>query len=122
VWDIPHVEGLSVSKGGGGPTKENGPVRAATALRKGVLGPSVEIPYKANLPELKGSCGYGKQRVKGYLVDLGQYFEWLGRRDPLGVTAQDVRRYAHTMQAARLAPRTRARRTTALRACYEGCP
>lgn len=83
--------------------------------------PNTTVPLHPLLEEWAGelaTLNRSPKTIKGYLVDLGQYFEWLGRRDPLGVTAQDVRRYAHTMQAAGLAPRTRARRTTAIRTWY----
>src|SRR5438132_1513681 len=57
--------------------------------------------------------------IRGYLIDLGQFLEWLRERDPLGIGEVDVRRFAHRMQSAGLAPRTRARRTTAVREWYK---
>ncbi len=59
------------------------------------------------------------QTIRLYLGDLRQFLEWLGPdRDPLKVTPADVRRFSHAMTKAGLQPRSRARRTTAIRGWY----
>jgi site-specific recombinase XerD len=59
------------------------------------------------------------QTIRLYLSDMRQFFEWLGERDPLAVTPADVRRFSHAMTKAGLQPRSRARRTTAIREWYK---
>ncbi len=59
------------------------------------------------------------QTIRLYLGDLRQFLEWLGPgRDPLEVKPADVRRFSHAMTKAGLQPRSRARRTTAIRGWY----
>lgn len=57
--------------------------------------------------------------IRGYTVDLQQYFEWLEGRDPLEATERDVERFAEAMARSGLNPRSQARRLVAIRQFYQ---
>jgi len=80
--------------------------------------PSRPIPHGEWAGQL-ATANRSPRKIRGYLIDLKQFLEWLGRRDPLTIGEDGIRRFAHAMQAAGLAPRTRARRTTAVREWYK---
>lgn len=64
------------------------------------------------------SANKSNRTVGEYLGDLRQFMEFLQKTDLAAVTADVVRRYAHAMTRAGLAPRSRARRIVAIRRFY----
>src|SRR3972149_1137632 len=88
-------------------------------FRRSFRGPPGDIPPL--LQEWAGeleSANRSPRTVGEYLLDLRQFIQFLRGTDLLSVSTDDVRRFAHAMTHAGLAPRSRARRIVAIRRFY----
>jgi site-specific recombinase XerD len=63
--------------------------------------------------------GAAERTRKAYSVDLGQFVEWAGDRQPGDLRHRDVRRYAAGLSSAGAAPATVARKLAAIRGLFD---
>jgi len=63
--------------------------------------------------------GAAERTRRAYAVDLGQFVEWAGDRNPGDLRHRDVRRYAAGLSAGGAAPATVARKLAAIRGLFD---
>ena len=63
--------------------------------------------------------GAAERTRRAYGVDLGQFVEWAGEREPGEIRHRDVRRYAAGLSSQGLAPTTVARKLAAVRGLFD---
>lgn len=63
--------------------------------------------------------GAAERTRRAYAVDLGQFVEWVGGRNPGDLRHRDVRRYAAALSSAGAAPATVARKLAAIRGLFD---
>jgi integrase/recombinase XerC/integrase/recombinase XerD len=63
--------------------------------------------------------GAAERTRRAYAVDLGQFVEWAGARNPGDLRHRDVRRYAAGLSSAGAAPATVARKLAAIRGLFD---
>jgi integrase/recombinase XerC/integrase/recombinase XerD len=63
--------------------------------------------------------GAAERTRRAYAVDLGQFVEWAGDRNPGDLRHRDVRRYAAGLSSAGAAPATVARKLAAIRGLFD---
>ena len=63
--------------------------------------------------------GAAERTRKAYAVDLGQFVEWAGEREPGDLRHRDIRRYAAGLSADGAAPATVARKLAAIRGLFD---
>jgi integrase/recombinase XerC/integrase/recombinase XerD len=63
--------------------------------------------------------GAAERTRRAYAVDLGQFVEWAGEREPGELRHRDVRRYAAGLSSAGAAPATVARKLAAIRGLFD---
>jgi integrase/recombinase XerC/integrase/recombinase XerD len=63
--------------------------------------------------------GAAERTRRAYAVDLGQFVEWAGDRNPGELRHRDVRRYAAGLSSAGAAPATVARKLAAIRGLFD---
>jgi site-specific recombinase XerD len=63
--------------------------------------------------------GAAERTRRAYAVDLGQFVEWAGDRDPGDLRHRDVRRYAAGLSSGGAAPATVARKLAAIRGLFD---
>jgi site-specific recombinase XerD len=63
--------------------------------------------------------GAAERTRKAYGVDLGQFVEWAGEREPADLRHRDVRRYAAGLSSDGAAPATVARKLAAVRGLFD---
>jgi site-specific recombinase XerD len=63
--------------------------------------------------------GAAERTRKAYGVDLGQFVEWAGEREPADLRHRDVRRYAAGLSSEGAAPATVARKLAAVRGLFD---
>ncbi|MFI5025337.1 MAG: tyrosine recombinase XerC [Solirubrobacterales bacterium] len=68
--------------------------------------------------DLRGR-GAAERTRHAYAVDLGQFVEWVGERQPGDIRHRDVRRYAAALSASGAAPATVARKLAAIRGLFD---